>query len=201
MAMLPLANEKELLKRVAQADSQAFDQLYRHYAGPLQSYIYFFSQSKQDSEEILHDVFVALWIHRGRLPEIESFKSYVYRAARNTVLNYIRKNRKSINTIILDEIQSTSSADNPLDQLTLTQNFKIANKAIEMLPPKRREVFKLSLHSRLSFEEIAIQLNISKSTVKGHYYAAVEFLKDYLKRNGAISLSFGISVAFLFNYF
>ena len=54
-------------------------------------------------------------------------------------------------------------------------------KAVEELPEKCKEVFKLSRFEHLQNKEIAQQLNISQKTVERHMTIALEKMRHYLK--------------------
>ncbi|MBS1606266.1 MAG: RNA polymerase sigma-70 factor [Bacteroidetes bacterium] len=64
------------------------------------------------------------------------------------------------------------------DELTLLR------EAIDLLPPKCREIFLLSRFSKLSYKEIAASLEISPKTVENQLSKALRLLRAYLKANG-----------------
>jgi RNA polymerase sigma-70 factor (ECF subfamily) len=65
----------------------------------------------------------------------------------------------------------------PVARLDYKQSFELLEKAINQLPARRREVFRLSRQQCLTHAEIAEQLNISKATVNEHIREALAFLK------------------------
>src|SRR5690606_29271189 len=65
----------------------------------------------------------------------------------------------------------------------------IINAGIEELPPRRKQIFKMSRFGGLSYDEIARQLNIGKSTVKDHVLEALVYLRAYMKEKHGIVLS------------
>jgi RNA polymerase sigma-70 factor (ECF subfamily) len=66
-------------------------------------------------------------------------------------------------------------------QLQNKQSYQAILKAIELLPPARKNVFKMSRLDGLSYDEIAAQLNISRNGVKDHIVKALNFLRNHLR--------------------
>jgi RNA polymerase sigma-70 factor (ECF subfamily) len=62
----------------------------------------------------------------------------------------------------------------------------MAQHAIDLLPEKRKQIFKLRLNDDLTLDEIALKLHISKSVVKKQLYAGVSFVRKYLYKHGEI---------------
>ncbi|MBO9572917.1 MAG: sigma-70 family RNA polymerase sigma factor, partial [Chitinophagaceae bacterium] len=86
--------------------------------------------------------------------------------------------------------QADELLNNPHASLELKELAGIMEDAIEALPPRRKEIFKLSRNENLTYEQIAARLNISRSTVREHMVEALVFLRHYLKKHGDIIISF-----------
>jgi len=179
--------EDAQLAAVARGDKFAFEQLYDRYAGGLEKYIYFITRSKEVTEEIIQDVFIRIWQKREQLPELDSFRAYLFRIARNQVISWLRSARPRHKIVELDEsLAGGSRAD--ADHLVLyNQYYKMVLDAIALLPERKKEVFLLSLEEDLTLDEIARRLHLTKSTVKQHLYSATTSIRDYLKKYGNVS--------------
>lgn len=179
-------NEKQLLIQIASGDRQAFTQLYELHAPWLSRYIALFTSSKEDTEEVLQEVFIRLWQKKEQLPEIISFGAWLNRMTRNMVLNYIRSIRlKQVTGEPAQELGGNESTD---ARLLFSQYYNIAMEAIERLPTRRKEVFRLRLEENLSLNEIAERLQISRSAVEQHVYAANAFVREYLQKHAGIGV-------------
>ena len=77
-----------------------------------------------------------------------------------------------------DILHEVVQPDNKLEAKELEKQIAAA---IAEMPPRQRMVFVLSRNESLSQEEIAAKMNISKSTVKFHMTAALNFLRIFLK--------------------
>jgi RNA polymerase sigma-70 factor (family 1) len=195
--MTPPFNESEVIKKITSGDRNAFAVLYTEYMGELYNYVYLFTKCREDSEEIVQEIFVRIWNKRETLSEITSFKSYLYRSAKNLLLDEIRKNAvkaKAFTALKPDE-SDTKKAD---DNITYSQYYAIAEQAISMLPEKRRLIFLMRTREELSLDEIAAKLCISKSVVKKQLYAGISFVRTYLHQNEFPLII--IIISGLFNY-
>src|SRR5688572_2849777 len=83
-------DEKKMLAMVAIGDRQAFTQLYTTHFNNLYRYTFLFTKSKEETEEILQEVFIKIWENREKLHEVDSLKSYLFRFVKNKLLDKIR---------------------------------------------------------------------------------------------------------------
>jgi RNA polymerase sigma-70 factor (family 1) len=181
-------NEKELLKQVSHGDRDAFRILYTACYPHIQRYISLFEPSKSALDELTQDVFVRIWEKRALLAEIESFKGYLFLITRNVVFNFIRalKVRQKVKELDESSVPETNELEN---ELLFKQYYGIALEAMEKLSPGRRKVLKMSIDEGLSLDEIAAQLQITRSGVKKQLYAATAFVRQYLREHGEITLA------------
>jgi len=80
--------DEELFDLVIQDDEQAFVALYDRYKKPLVA----FALGKLEAEhveDIIHDLFTKLWHSRAHIKINTQFKSYVYKALRNRIIDFI----------------------------------------------------------------------------------------------------------------
>ena len=138
-------------------------------------------------EEVIQDLFCKLWFRREELVINSSLKSYLYKAAVNHSINYIRHQemqRKYFDFVgfEVDEISGGSHTDSDGELSGLVQ------KALMELPGKRREIFEMSRFDGMKYHEIAEKLGISIKTVEAQVSRALEFMRKYLKEYISIIL-------------
>jgi len=179
-------NESELLRQISQGERAAFKAFYTHYYGYVQRYIALFESSGESLDELTQDVFVRIWEKRGHLGKVESLKNYLFLITRNVVFNYMRSLRVQQKVRELDGVAEPAGEDLE-DQLLFKQYYRIAQEAMEKLPPGRRKVLKMSIDDGMSLDEIATELNISRAGVKKQLYAATAFVRQYLHEHGEIT--------------
>lgn len=181
-------NEKELLLLVSQGDRVAFSQLYAQYLDNIYRYIFSLCYDKSTSEEVTQDLFIKVWENRLVLMNVSSFKPYLYRAAKNLLLNYIRK--EQLQTKVITHYQyHLPAADETIDEkIEYNQYYQITRNAVELLPEKRKQIFKLRSEDALTIDEIAAKLSISRSVVKKQWHKGVLFVREYLYKHGEITM-------------
>ena len=132
------------------------------------------------AEEIIQDLFCKLWIRREELSINMSLRSYLYKAALNHSLNFLRHRemqRKYFEYVGFEVDQVSGNGHYDSDgELSVR-----ISKALAELPEKRREIFELSRFEGLKYHEIAERLGINIKTVETQMTRALDFLRHYLK--------------------
>jgi len=184
--MPPLApdNERTVLIRLAEGDESAFDLLYNYYQPKLFLYIHpFTGKSKEETEEILQEVFVKLWIRKESLPAVKSFPQYLFRMTRNQLLdNKAKKKKLPASMQVLPE--QSDDALTAVEKMLLQEYTEAAKEAILQLPEQRRKIFLMRYQKDMTLDEIAADLHIAKTTTKKQLYAAIKRVRVYLKEKG-----------------
>jgi len=180
-------DEQEVLKQVALGDERAFNRIVRKYSQVIYPYLLYWLKSPQLAEEVAQDVFLRIWKNRHKLPDISNFSGYVYVITRNCVNSQFERGLPE--TEAPDIIQIDQTLTNPQTDLETKELATIMSRAIDSLPPRRKEVFLLSRNEQLTYEEIAARLGISRSTVREHMVEALVFLRTYLKRNAGVIIT------------
>jgi len=182
-------SEKELLRKSARGDREAFSVLYTTHLAGLTRYLYLFNPVPGDNEEIIQDVFLKIWEKKDFLNQVDSFKAYLFTISRNLLLDRLRRVRVERRVMQLVAPESEDSGLRLDDELCYEDYQHVAGKALDRLTEKRRYIFELRTRDGLSLDEIAEKLNISKSVVKKQFYAASASIKEYLRTRGEMTIS------------
>lgn len=161
------------------SDESFIEQHFRAYYAPLCKTVYKMVRSSAIAEDIVQDVFVKVWHNRASLDREQSVKSYLYRAAINTALNYLEKTNP--NTPLADIHENQWSSSETDAALSYQETEQLIQAAIERLPPKCRLVFSLSRFEEMSYAQIAHTLDISVKAVEKHMGKALKLLREQLK--------------------
>jgi RNA polymerase sigma factor (sigma-70 family) len=174
----PLKHEKELLRQVADGDERAFTRLFDHYHQRLAVHIYRITRSDQVTEELVHDVFLKIWLNRELLAGVENFGVYLYVVSKNAAFNSLKKTaNEKLRFTALDGV-----ADAPAE-LDDDYRYILIDEAIDQLPPQQRQVYMLSRHHRLAYNEIALEMGLSKETVKKYLQIATASIVAYIGKS------------------
>ncbi len=193
-----LEDEQQLIQQAAQGDMQSYALIYRHYLPKLYKYLYEMIRSKEDTEEILQDIFLKLWEKRADLVNIISLNGYLFRIARNRLMNLYDHQKVQRKAKDYFEKQTKDYPNTTENNYVYKQYDEAVQVALRTMPQKRRQVFEMHFYQELSYEQIAQALNISKSMVKKHIYAANNYMKEYLKLNAGLQIAIAVASSMLF---
>ncbi len=176
-----IEDEEKLLESFLQGDQQAFSQLFQlHYEGACR-YVIRLVKDEDTTEEIVQSTFVNLWDKREMISTDITFKSYLFRSAYNTALNYL-KHRKVMATYVNKKQDNFGVSKQ--SYVSHQPDFEIQQRiddALDSLPPQCQKVFRMSREEGLKYHEIADELGISKKTVEVHMGKALKMLRAQLK--------------------
>jgi RNA polymerase sigma-70 factor (family 1) len=181
------------LSRLKEGDINSFEEIFNIFQPKLYAFVFRYIKSKEDTEEIVQEVFIQIWENRINLNEKLSFKSYLFTITKNRIVDYFRK--KKIESLSRNYIQHFTELihDSTYMELFYKDYDAALAEAIERLPNKRKEIFILSKKFGMSRTEIARFSNISENTVKNQLQDAVNFLRDFLKKEVFIMIMFLVS--------
>jgi len=136
------------------------------------------------AKEIVQDAFISLWEKKESIDLSKPVKSYLSTMIYNRSLNYLRDNKKFNKDILSFENISPDATYHQTDKLIETEISNKINSAIEELPEKCREIFKLSRYEHLKYQQIADKLQISVKTVEAQMSKALQHMRiklvDYI---------------------
>ena len=176
----PFVSDRELLERLRQGDSAAFDEIFRQWYGPLVGTAERMLRDRAVAEELVQDVMLELWRRRESLAADGSPQAYLFQATRNRVLNHLR--HLKIQARSEPDVRAESSSSTPHADAAVAEDELDAavQRAVQSLPDRCREVFELSRVHGLKYAEIARQLGISVKTVEAQMGKALRMLRERL---------------------
>ena len=167
---------------------ESFKCLFDNYKNRLYGYVLAITRSHYTAEEITQEIFIKLWLCREMLHEVENLDGYIFTIARNKTLNHLRKAAYDVR--LLKELQeralSTEGGNNVEERTLVNEYDRLLQDALAHLSPQRRLVYVMSRQRGLNHEEIALQLQLSRHTVKNHLVEALRFLRHYFMEHGAV---------------
>lgn len=168
-----------------------FQKLFEDYFCSLVTYSYRYVNDWSVGEDIVQDVFMALWINRDKIDFEEPIKPYLYRATYNRSINYLNSvsvQRRVDHADMLDElIDREILSYNQHDNLLLKEIEEEITSFVGTLPEQRKRVFLLSREENLKNKEIALRLNISEKAVEKHITKALSDIRTHLTETGLMS--------------
>lgn len=169
------------IQQLIAGDESAFTAVYDLYSEKVYRLAFRFLKDKEQSEEIVQEAFINLWLSREKLNADGNMWLYLYVISKRLSLNALRQVGKS-SSLVENLLHQISELQNTTEEEVLAHDLEhYAEKVIEKLPRQQQLVFKLSRIEGLSHKEIAEQLQISPNTVKNHMVEALKTLKTHLK--------------------
>lgn len=177
---LALDNEPQLLQRIAKGDEKAFGIIFHHYKNRIYTIGRTYTEDRILSEELVQDVFFRVWKYRHQLTAVADFSAWLYVIARNraiTALEQVARDHRKKEAAYSYMPPALHAADSGLQERELNRWL---HQAMGLLSPKQREVFELSRLKKLTRDEIAAELGISRATVSVHLTVALRIVRAYL---------------------
>jgi RNA polymerase sigma-70 factor (ECF subfamily) len=129
------------------------------------------------AEDIVQTLFIQLY-EKNNLNTVDNIEGYLLRSVRFKCIDHIRSEKKLI-SLPINEI--TEESVNIPYEITEEEIEPLFHYYAAKLPPRIREVFLLSRVSKLSYKEIAEELNISQKTVENQMGSALKKLRTILR--------------------
>jgi RNA polymerase sigma-70 factor (ECF subfamily) len=193
-----LQDEKEIINQLQKGNVHAFEMLYLIYSPRLYGRLLKLVKSDIHAQEILQDVFVKIWEQRGNLNPEKSFRSFLYKIAENKAHDFFRKTArdKSLETQLIR--QSTSNYSVIEKYKSNEDDLSTLQKAIEDLPPQRKQVFRLCKLEGKSYKEVSELLDISVSTISDHIVKGTKSVREYFSKHTPALVIFSLVISMIF---
>lgn len=165
----------------AQLDHTA---LFRTFAPELRGFLARYVGSPAIAEDLVQDLFLAIWDRRTTVRVRGSVRTYLFAAARNRALNHLKHERiahRFRRRRIAAGDERDPSAPGEADLLAALE----LQRVLQTLPPRRRRIFVLNRCRGLSYTRIASTLGLSVKTVEVEMGRALRDLRAWRHDNVA----------------
>jgi len=181
-----LEKEKKLLQGIREGDENSFSKIFHLYYEDLCRFTLNYTAAPDVAEDIAQDIFLGIWRKRKTLKVEGSFKSYIFKTARNNALNYLRHKKIEVKWKKKEKRENKILSNSPDKEIQQSESFKELEKAIEeaidQLPERRKLIFSLSRDEGLTYQEISIVLDISVKTVETQIRRSKITLRELLAK-------------------
>ncbi|MFI3262994.1 MAG: sigma-70 family RNA polymerase sigma factor [Rikenellaceae bacterium] len=165
------------------------ENIFKRYSAALRGFITKQLSSDSESEDILHDLFYKFIVADGDDNSIDDVSSWLYRVARNMLIDRSRKKREQSMPYVKDKENIEVSLANLILRDDYTPENELARSiireeliiALEELPDEQRSVFELNELQGIEFKEIAEATEIPINTLISRKRYAVQHLRKRLQ--------------------
>jgi len=183
LAPKPDATDRVLIDRIRAGDAAAFEQLFRAYQLELREFANRYVDSWETAEELVHDVFVAIWGRRQECTVQGGVRAYLFGAVRNRALSHLRRE-------LLERRWRASADRGPIGDADLhsenegqgnlerEERARLVSQVLAELPERCRLAVTLRWQRQLSYAEIGEVMGISIKTVEIHLTRGAKMLRE-----------------------
>jgi len=179
-------NEPDLLLRLREGDTLAFEALYNQYKVRLTANLLRILKSPELVEDVLQDVFLGIWENRHHIDPQRSIKPYLFQSVANKAKNIFRKaaTEQKFRDYLLPHWKEDY---NPIEQLLTEQNDQqLLHTLLNKLSPQQCTVYTLCKVDGISYKEIAKLLGISETTVNTHIRNSNQILRALVRKDSGL---------------
>ncbi|NNK72697.1 MAG: sigma-70 family RNA polymerase sigma factor [Flavobacteriaceae bacterium] len=171
-----MIEESSIITRLKQKDASALSTLYDKYAGAIYGVILRMCRDENLAQNLLQDTFLKVWEKSYQYdPDKGRFYTWVYRIARNNVLNALRKENDLIQNSDLS-VYTNKEADVELD-------FEDLNGGIRKLEPHHKQAIDLIYFKGLTHREAHAVMDVPLGTFKSYIRQALKQLREHYEND------------------
>lgn len=177
-----LEDEHNLIVRAQEGEAEAFGLLYDFYMPRIYRFVLFKVGRREEAEDLTHQTFLKAWEHVETYePRGYQFSSWLYRIARNTVIDHYRKSKPQFN---IDDLEQDilKSEDNQARDLDTKIEWDAMLEAIYKLNDTEQDVLIMRFIDELTHKEVAEAIGKSEGATKVIQHRALRNLKKIIEK-------------------
>jgi RNA polymerase sigma-70 factor (ECF subfamily) len=162
----------------------AIQKIYEDNFGKIYAYFYYRTLSKEISEDLTSETFLAMARSLRGQKELQNPKSFLYGIAKNTFLNYLKQKYREqlVSLNELENLDFTVHIDEYIQEFPKTEILKeLLHKYIKYLPEKQAQIIHLRLIEKLTIAEISERLGKDSNYVKTTQKRAIKSLRKIIE--------------------
>ncbi|ADU75265.1 RNA polymerase sigma-70 factor (ECF subfamily) [Acetivibrio thermocellus AD2] len=173
-----MLDESTLISNTLNGDIQSFALLVQAYQGQLYNFIYKMTKSKEDTEDILQDVFVKVYNNLYKYNNNYRFSTWIYSITLNTIKSSLKKKKLRPSGCNIDDFieEIPSFDDSPELLIEVKEHYKEIIEIIDSLKEKQKTAFILRYIRDFSYKEIGKIMGISQEAAKMKVHRAKSIL-------------------------
>ena len=185
------SEESELVARAQRGAHDAFESIVSRYADRLFFVVQKIVRDPNDAEEVVQETFLKAFRNLVSFQADSALYTWLYRIAVNAAVDHSKKERRRRHLSLDDEDQGLDGAvpgdsPSPSEGSERGELVELVREGIESLPERYRIILNLREYSDLSYEQLAVVLELPKGTVESRLFRARMKLRDWLVRKWGV---------------
>ena len=186
-------SDRVLLNNYLLGDRSAISELIERHSRRVRNYIGMMVKDDAVADDIFQETFIKAVkvIDEGGYTDSGKFLSWILRIAHNRVLDHFRRekssrqlNEKEAGYDVLGTLRFTEGTAE--DDIIHNELMETVRRLVDELPDDQKEVVRLRYYSKLSFQEIAEQTEVSINTALGRMRYALINLRRMIKEKNIV---------------
>ena len=187
-----LRSETEQLGALAQGQVGAFDALYYRYQQPVYANIFRLVRDVAAAEDLLQEVFIALWEHRLTLDPRRPVGGWLFVVSHNKAASYLKKRIREATALGAAPDEAAAALSAVVEAERFEQQWALVEAAVGQLPARQQRVFRLCRFEGKAPEEVAALVGISVASVKDYLKQATMAIRGRVRSTGRAAVASGI---------
>lgn len=184
---------KLIQRALKEGDQKAYAELLSRYRESVYFMMLRMCNNKDDAEDLTIEAFGRAFKRLEQYTPNFAFSTWLFKIASNNAIDFLR-NKKKNNSLSLDSKMENDEGQefskniksptlDPEENIIKKQKIDALREVVEKLKPRYKELVKMRYYEELSYEEIAVKLDLPVGTVKAQLFRARDFLYNILKNS------------------
>jgi len=180
-----------LVEQAKQGDQSAFASLMDRYRESIYFMMFKMVKNSDDAEDLTIEAFGKAFNRIDQYSPSFAFSTWLFKIASNNGIDFIRKKRLQV--LSMDSgiqtsdggtmrIDAKAAVNNPEESMMHDQKVLHMRLLVSKLKPRYRQLVEKRYFEELSYEEIAVELNLPLGTVKAQLFRARDFLANMMEK-------------------
>lgn len=178
-------NDQHYINQILNGNTNAFASLVDRYKDMVYTLTLRMLKNREEAEEVAQDTFIKVYKSLSKFKGDSKFSTWVYKIAYNTSLDRLKKNKKFLNNVPIDEFteHQVKTLSTVLDTLESKERELAIQRCVNLLPADDSFLLTLYYFEEQSLDEIAQAMNLLPNNVKVKLFRSRKKLAKILKNH------------------
>jgi RNA polymerase sigma-70 factor (family 1) len=169
-----------------QGKEAGFTHYFKEFYAPLSYFAQGILKSQEAAEDVVADSFIKLWERREVLESSTAIRAYLYTTVRNGCIDLLRREKRKVTYLEVSRETIETEEKPVIHRIIEAESMHRIYTAMEALPSRCGEIFRLFYLEGKSLKEISEELGIATTTVISQKKRAIHLLRKNLPPKEAL---------------
>ena len=178
-------NDQLYIEKILKGDVNAFSFLVDNYKNMVFSLAFKMTKSREEAEEVSQDTFIKAYKNLSKFKGDSKFSTWLYRIAYHTSLDAIKRNKKTTNTIDINEVtfNQIKAVEHILEGIERKERAELMEVCLQKMADEERSIIWMFYYDELSLKEIIEVTGLQEANIKVKLHRARKKLLTIVKEN------------------